>query len=799
MARIAGAGGVKVSERWLREWAPVAVDSEALHEQLTNAGFTVDGADPVAPGVSGVVVGRIASVGPHPDADRLVVCEVDAGGAGPARVVCGAPNARPGLRAPLASPGATLADGTSVRAARVRGVDSEGMLCSAAELGLGTDADGLLELDDGHEAGRDLRAALGLDDTVLDIDLTPNRGDALSVRGLAREIGVINDAPLNVPAIAPVLAASEIEFPIRLDNPAGCPRYLGRVIEGVDLSRRAPLWMRERLRRSGLRSIDPVVDVTNYVMLELGQPMHAFDWRRLRGGIVVRDAGEGETITLIDGSEAELDPSVLVIADADGAVAMAGVMGGARTAVGAGTTDVFLECAFFAPMAVMGTARRHGMHTDAAQRYERGVDFRLQRDAVERATALLLDITGGTPGPVTDATSEAHLPTPNRVTLRRNRLDMLVGEPVPPEVPASIFERLGFAPRTEGEGDDLAWSVTAPSHRFDIALEEDLVEEVLRLYGYNTVESHPPTLAQPLGQATRRRLPTARIANLLVDLGYSEAITYSFIDPAHAEIFQPGGKPVRVVNAVSSEHSVMRTTLLPGLVGALANNLARRAPRVRLFEIGRCFLPGEEQPILCGGVAYGAREEESWTEDGSAVDFFDIKGDVERLLAPGGRRASFIRDDDPALHPGQRALALLDGEPVGRFGRLHPEVERALDLPGAVFVFELTLEALLGRRPRRNAGVSRFPSVRRDLALLVRRDVPASRVEEVARKTLGERLRNFRLFDVYVGEGIDSNEKSLAVGLTFQDPSRTLEDREVSGEVDRVVAAMASELGARLR
>ena len=795
---------VKVSEQWLREWAPAALSTRELCDLLTNAGLEVDSIEPVAGEFSGVVVGRIVTVESHPNADKLSVCGVDVGDETPLGVVCGAPNAAPGLVAPLARVGAVLPGDVRVGAAQMRGVASAGMLCSAAELGIGTDADGLMELGEGFVPGDDLRRALHLDDSTIDLDLTPNRGDALSVRGLAREVGLLCDVAVAAPAIAPVPAASASVFPVRLSEPEGCPRYLGRVIEGIDLALPSPLWMRERLRRSGLRSIDPVVDVTNYVLLELGQPMHAFDLDCLRGGIDVRKATPNERITLIDGREATLNDATLVIADDDGAVALAGVMGGARTAVRASTSNVFLECAFFAPLAVTGTARRHGMHTDAAHRYERGVDYELQHLAVERATALLLDIVGGSAGPVVDVTSGAHLPVPKSITLRRARLDALVGEAVPPEVTERVLARLGFAPKASGEGDETRWTVTSPSYRFDIEREEDLVEEVLRVHGYNTVVSHPPRLAQPLGHATRSRVPTARIADLMVDLGYSEAITYSFVDPVHLDLFDPEQQPVGVINALSREHSAMRSTLLPGLAGALAGNLARRASRVRLFEIGQCFRPGVEgdantQQTLCAGIAYGPREVESWAQDGSRVDFFDVKGDVERLLAPGGREVTFVADDHPALHPGQRAQAVVDGNAAGCFGRLHPEVERALDLPSGVFVFELSLEGLLGRRPRRNAGVSRQPSVRRDLALLLRRDVPAAMVEAIARAELGELLREFAVFDLYTGEGIDSSQKSLAIALTLQHPSRTLEEGEINANVDRVMAALAGKVGARLR
>lgn len=807
---------MKFSEHWLREWVPVQVSTDELCDQLTNAGLEVDGVDGVAGDFEGVVVARVAAVRAHPDAAKLAVCEVD-DGTGTLNVVCGAPNVRSGMLSAFARVGAVLPGDMRIASRNLHGVESHGMLCSAEELGLGGDADGILDLDDGMEPGTDLRSALALDDVTIDLDLTPNRGDALSIRGLAREVGVFNEVPVAVPEIAPVAAASDAEFPVVVDNPTGCPRYLGRVIEDVDIARPTPTWMRERLRRSGLRPIDPVVDVTNYVLLELGQPMHAFDLDRLDTGIVVRNGQTGESVTLLDGTIVEVDASVLLITDAAGPVAIAGVMGGDRSGVGSTTRNVFLECAYFDPATVSATSRRYDLNTDAAHRYARGVDYRLQADAVERATRLLVDIAGGRPGPVIETANEGHLPRPNTVTLRKARLDRVVGEEIPVAEVERILERLELAPSVAGDGNDRTWTVTSPSHRFDIALEEDLVEEVLRIHGYDAVASRVPIVPLPLGRARVNELLDSRIGDLLVDLGYAEAITYSFVDPKVADLLDPNGKPLAVVNPVSSEHAVMRTSLLPGLVAALRNNLARQERRVRLFETGQCFLPGERtrwaapneqrgqdaarlrQVMVCGGILVGPREEESWSQDDAGVDFFDVKGDIERLLALGGRSVGFARAADPILHPGQSAVVLLDGETAGRFGRLHPEVEVALDLPSGVFVFELDGDAVQARRRRRHGVLSRQPSVRRDMALVVHRDVAAGDIESVVRRRLGEILAAFTLFDVYSGESIDSNEKSVAIGLTFQHPSRTLTDAEISGHLDETLVDLEAELGARLR
>ncbi len=795
---------MKFSEGWLREWVAPDIDTATLCAQLTDAGLEVAGTSPAAPGFAGVVVGAVVDVRPHPDAERLSVCIVSAG-AGTSQVVCGAPNVRAGLKAPFAQIGARLPGG-AIAAAAVRGVESAGMLCSAAELGLGDAAEGLLELPEGLAPGADLYAALALDDRCIELDLTPNRGDCLSLRGIAREVATLNDIRYTAPDCQSVPAAIADHLPIDIDAPGGCPRYLGRVIRGVDLTRPTPLWMSERLRRSGLRCIDAAVDVTNYVLLELGQPLHAFDLGRLQRGIVVRMARTGERLKLLDGREVALDEDTLAIADGAGAVAMAGVMGGERSAVTAATRDIFLECAYFAPLAIGGMARRYGLQTDASQRYERGVDYALQEAAIERATRLLLDIAGGAAGPAVVAESAEHMPRPAQVTLRRRRLDALVGEAIPEAEVDRIFERLELSPSKVGAGAELAWQVTAPSHRFDIAIEEDLVEEVCRVYGYNRIGARTSALPMPLKAVPRTQAPVAALADALVGLGYREAITYTFVDPTLADLLDPEKTAPRLANPMSQDRSVLRASLLPGLVDALQGNLARQQPRVRLFELGQCFAIGAEvddpRSLVSqwvGGIACGARAPESWAAPKEELDFFDVKGDVERLLEIGGHAAAFEPTNDPALHPGQSAQVLIGGTALGRVGRLHPEIERRLELSAPAFVFELAMEALLRTAPRRHQPVSRFPSVRRDLSLVVDAAVSAAAVEATVRDVLGDALAECVLFDVYRGEGIDCGEKSLGLGLTLQSASRTLEDDEVNRSIDALLACLRKDFGARRR
>lgn len=792
---------MKYSERWLREWVDPGTAPDVLLEQLTMAGLEVDGVEPVAGEFTGVVVARVADASPHPNADKLSVCQVE-DGAGTRQVICGAPNVRAGLVTAFARVGAVLPEDFRIRKAKLRGVESHGMLCSAAELGLGDDHDGIIELPEDLAVGTDLREALALDDRTVNLDLTPNRGDCLSVRGLAREVGVLNNVAVEEMEVPPVAPVHSSTLEVRLEDPAGCPRYLGRIIRGVDVTRGSPLWLKERLRRCGLRSIDPVVDVTNLVMLELGQPMHAFDLAALTAPIVVRKAVAGERLTLLDASEVSLDERTLLITDAAGPVAMAGVMGGERSGVGPDTRDVFLECAFFHPLAVAGTARRYGLHTDASHRYERGVDYALQHRAMERATKLLVDIVGGEPGPVTDAVDPAHLPVAAEVTLREQRLNGLLGIDIAPDEVDEMLDRLGFEllDRTTGDAG-VQWTIRAPSHRFDIALEADLVEEVCRIYGYNRVPSRRPVTDLALRRVPLDESSVPELKRQLVDLGIQEVVTYSFVDPRLQDLLAPNETPLALTNPMSLDQSVMRTSLFPGLAAALKANVARQQDRVRLFEVGLCFLPGApvRQPLMAGAILWGRRHPERWNQPAADVDFFDLKGVVERLLAWSGRPATIERLNDPVLHPGQAAAICIGDATVGRFGRLHPEIEQRLDVPGEIFVLEVDAQAVLARARRRHAGISRFPSVRRDLAVVVPRTVPSAHIVSILEQSLDEVLTDLRLFDVYQGKGIDSTEKSLGVGLTLQKPSATLTEEEIGQYMQRAVEALAREAGARLR
>ena len=795
---------MKFSEAWLREWVNPDLDRDALLEQLTMAGLEVEGAEPVAPPLAGVVVARIEACEPHPDADKLSLCRVDDGDT-VHDVVCGAPNARAGLVTAFARVGTKLPGGLKIRASKIRGVKSHGMLCSGEELGLGDDSDGIVELEMADvRLGTPLGEALALDDVSIEVDLTPNRGDCLSLRGLAREVGVLNDLRVEEPAVNVQPATHDEVVSVALDDSSGCPRYLGRVISGVDVTRPSPQWLAERLRRCGLRSIDPVVDVTNFVLLELGQPMHAFDRATLESGIIVRRAREAEQLTILDGTELELCAEDLLICDGDQAIALAGVMGGQRTGVSADTRDVFLECAYFEPLTIAATARRYGLHTDASHRYERGVDFELQARAMERATELLLDIVGGAAGPVTEALDAAALPERRDVSLRASRLKRLAGTDIEEADVDRAFALLDFEVVTKsGQGDTAVWTVRAPSHRFDIAIEADLVEEVCRIYGYNRIPARMPEGALTLRDVALERRGELALKHRVAALGYHEAVTYSFVDPALVDRLDPGAQPLALANPMSSEQSVMRTNLLPGLLEALAYNIARQQPLVRLFELGLCFEPREgalNQRQRLGGVVWGPRSPENWASDAVPVDFFDLKGDVEQLLGWAGLDdVSFRAENHPVLHPGQAAAIDRGGRTIGWLGRVHPEVQEACGLREQTFAFEIDADVLLMRPRREMRPVSKFPSVRRDLAVLVDRDVSAHRLRDAVSKAAGERLIEFRLFDVYEGKGIDSNKKSVAMGLTFQDASATLTDRDVNDLVQQVVAALERDTGAELR
>ena len=791
---------MKFSEQWLRGWVSPQVSRDELVARLSMAGLEVDSVTPAAGDFSCVVVAEVLSTEQHPDADKLRVCQVS-NGAETFQVVCGAPNVRPGLKIPFAMIGAELPGDFKIKKAKLRGVESNGMLCSQAELQVGEGNSGLMELPADAPVGEDIRTYLNLNDASIEVDLTPNRGDCLSLAGLAREVGALYAEPVARPAVAAVAAVHDEVRPVEVLAPAACPRYLGRVIRNVDLSKPTPLWMVERLRRGDVRSIDAVVDVTNYVMLELGQPLHAFDLAEINGGIRVRMADEGEKLVLLDGQEITLRGDTLVIADHTRALAIAGVMGGEHSGVTAGTRDIFLESAFFDQIAVAGKARSYGLHTDASHRYERGVDWQLAREAMERATGLLLEITGGEAGPIIETVSEQHLPSVAPITLRAERVTQMLGL----EIDASEVERLltglGLKVFADGAGQ---WRVEVPSHRFDISLEVDLIEELARLYGYNRLPvRYPQARLAPQAKAEARSdLPELR--RLLVARGYQEAITYSFIDPKQFELFSPGVEPLLLANPISNDMAAMRASLWPGLVKALQHNLNRQQDRVRLFESGLRFvgqLEGLKQEPMLAGVVCGSRLPEGWAQGRDVVDFFDVKADVEAVLGFAGAldSFSFVPGSHPALHPGQTARIEREGRLVGYVGAIHPELSKNLGLDRPVFVFELVLaEVALGKMPKFQE-LSRFPEVRRDLALVADKDVAASAVLDVIRENAGEWLTDLRLFDVYQGKGIDPHRKSLAVGLTWQHPSRTLNDDEVNTTTQNILTSLEQRLNATLR
>lgn len=794
---------MKFSEHWLREWVNPAVSSEELSEQITMAGLEVDDVEAVAGAFHGVVVGEVVECGQHPNADKLRVTKVNVGGERLLDIVCGAPNCRQGLRVAVATIGAVLPGDFKIKAAKLRGEPSEGMLCSFSELGISEDHSGIIELPHDAPIGTDIREYLGLDDNAIEISVTPNRADCLSIIGVARDVAVLNQLPLTAPEITPVAATLTDTFPIRVEAPDACPRYLGRVVKGIDVKAATPLWMREKLRRCGIRSIDAVVDVTNYVLLELGQPMHAFDLDRLDGGIVVRLAQEGETLTLLDGNEATLNADTLVIADQSKALAMGGIFGGEHSGVNGETCNVLLECAYFNPLAITGRARRHGLHTDASHRYERGVDPALQYKAMERATQLLLSICGGQAGPVVDVTSEAHLPVRATITLRREKLDRLIGHVVSDDQVNDILTRLGCnVVRT-----DTGWTAVAPSWRFDMEIEEDLVEEVARVYGYNNIPNIPTHAPLTMTSHREADLSLKRVKTLLIDRGFQEAITYSFVDPKVQSLIHPGEEALILPSPISTEMSAMRLSLWSGLLGAVVYNQNRQQSRLRLFESGLRFVPdsqdklGIRQDLMLAGVITGNRYDEHWDLARQTVDFYDLKGDLEALLSLTGKLSeiAFKAESHPALHPGQSAAIYLAGEPVGFIGVIHPELERKLDLNGRTVVFELSWNKVADRVVPEASEISRYPSNRRDIAVVVSENVSAGEVLSECKKVGANQLVGVNLFDVYRGKGVEEGYKSLAISLVLQDTSRTLAEEEIAATVSRCVEALKQRFQASLR
>ena len=790
---------MNISEQWLREWVDPPLSTEELAHQITMAGLEVDAIDPVAGVFSGVVVAEITSAEQHPDADKLRVCQVNTGSE-TVQIVCGAPNARVGLRAPLAKVGALLPDDFKIKAAKLRGVESQGMLCAEQELGLSDESDGLMELADDAPIGADLRDYLQLDDRVIEIGLTPNRADCLGVVGIAREVGLLNDMPVTPLSFPKIEQSVDDTFPVSLQDADRCPRYVGRVIRDVDVSQSSPLWLQEKLRRCGIRSIDAVVDVTNYLLLELGQPMHAFDLDKLEGGIVVRNAVAGESLELLDGQTIEPRDDTLVIADANGPVALAGIMGGQASAVSDQTRNIFLESAFFTPDLLAGKARSYGLHTDSSHRFERGVDFTGQAEAIERASQLLLDVVGGKAGPLVEVVSEADLPARPDVALRANQIKRILGFDLPAAEVERILSGLGLGVTAIEDG----WTCTVPSWRFDIELEADLLEELARVYGYNNLPvSHiradlvMPARPEELtsGRALRRHL-SAR--------GYREAITYSFVDPKLQQVFDPELDPVALANPISADMGVMRTSLLPGLVSAVLRNTNRQQPRVRLFETGLRFVPsadGLQQIRSLAMVVTGPRLAETWASADQPADFFDVKGDLESILALSRQADAFGFEagQRSALHPGQTACITYKGQQVGYVGTLHPTVVVELGLNAPLYVVEIDLEPILAAKLPKFEELSKFPEVRRDLAVVVDKSVASAELMSNVRAIAGTYLTDLRLFDVYEGKGIDPKRKSLALGLTFRDHSRTLSDDVVNLAMDQVIDSLEKNYKAELR
>jgi len=785
---------LKFSEHWLRQFVDPPLTSEELAHVLTMAGLEVEALDSAAPPFSKVVVAEVVSVERHPDAERLSLCRVNAGLVEQLQIVCGAPNVQPGMRVPCALPGAELPGGLAIRQAKVRGVESFGMLCSAKELGLAEDAAGLYALAGDAPVGADLREYLDLEDRIFTLKLTPNRADCLSVAGVAREVAAITASSLSLEAARPAQAAIPDEFPVRVIDPAACPLYCGRVVRGVRMDAATPDWMVRCLARSGLRSINPVVDITNFVMLELGQPLHAFDLALLKDAIEVRFARAGEKLLLLNGETAELEPDMLVIADASGPVALAGIMGGDSTSVSSATVDLFLEGAFFEPAVIAGRGRRLGFGSDSAHRFERGVDFGGTRGALERATQLILGICGGVPGPVKEV--RGTLPARPPIPLRLERARRLLGLDLDDGQVQMLLRRLHFSFAM----DQGVFHVTPHSYRFDLAIEEDLIEELARLHGYDRIPASLPQGPAVMPRAAESYRPAAQLRRMLVARDYQEVINYAFVDASWEADFNGNADPVRLRNPIASQMGVMRSSLIGGLVGRLQHNLAHRQARVRMFEIGCCFSrAGREfaQTERLAALVQGDVHPEQWGLTPRAVDFYDLRGDLEALFWPAVPR--FEPAAHPAFHPGKSARVLLDGQPAGWIGEIHPRWQQAYELASPAMVFEVELAPLLERPVPGFSGISRFPPVRRDLALVVDEGIPAQDILDAAQAEKPPVVSDITLFDVYRGKGLGDGKKSLAFRVLLQDTQKTLTDAEVEVAVVQLVQALQARFGATLR
>ncbi|EXS17868.1 MULTISPECIES: phenylalanine--tRNA ligase subunit beta [Acinetobacter] len=791
---------MKISENWLRTWVNPAIDSETLSDQLTMLGLEVDELAPVAKPFTGVVVGEVLTVEQHPDADRLRVTTVNIGSGEPLQIVCGAPNVRAGMKAPVATIGAVLPGDFKIKKGKLRGVESQGMLCGASEIDLEDKIDGLLELPADAPVGINIREYLKLDDNVIDISITPNRGDCFSIRGIAREIAVINQLQMNEPDIKSVEATIADEKKVVIST-EGTPRYLGRVIKNVNVKAATPEWMEQALARSGIRTHSILVDVTNYVLMELGQPMHAFDLAKIEGTVHVRQAQPQEKLQLLNDQEVELQEDIMVIADDQKALAIAGIMGGLASSVTDDTTDIFLESAFFAPLAIAGRARRFGLHTDSSQRYERGVDFELPLIAMNRASQLIQELAGGEFGPITVAEKTEILPKREAIELKQAQVDQLLGYQLTADFIADALTRLGCEVTVKAEGE---WNVVPPSHRYDMAIYQDLIEEVARIDGYDNIQISLPSMDVQLAKY-QDRFEIAELRQTIVTLGYQEAISFSFADAKLEKQLNPQVNPLMLANPISSDLAAMRSTLLSSLIPCVQYNLNRQQSRVRFFELGLRFdyqnaksIEDLKQIPTLALVAVGSQQPESWHVKPQPMDFFDFKGEIEEILAAGRVKVEYVRSERAWLHPGQSAEILVDGQSIGYLGRLHPSLENELDLT-TTWVAELDQTAVLQSYVSNFTELSRFPSIRRDIALLISDNINVRDIQQLIEKTGGELLGSTWLFDVYTGQGVEEGKRSLAFALLWQHPSRTLEDAEIKSGMDNIIQVLENTYQATLR
>ncbi|WP_335974044.1 phenylalanine--tRNA ligase subunit beta [Acinetobacter calcoaceticus] len=791
---------MKISENWLRTWVNPAIDSDTLSDQLTMLGLEVDELAPVAKPFTGVVIGEVLTVEQHPDADRLRVTTINIGSGEPLQIVCGAPNVRVGMKAPVATIGAVLPGDFKIKKGKLRGVESQGMLCGASEIDLEDKIDGLLELPADAPVGVNIREYLKLDDNVIDISITPNRGDCFSIRGIAREIAVINKLQMNEPAINTIDATIADEKKVVIST-EGAPRYLGRVVKNVNVKAATPEWMQQALSRSGIRTHSILVDVTNYVLMELGQPMHAFDLSKIEGTVHVRQATQQEKLQLLNDQEVELQEDIMVIADDQKALAIAGIMGGLASSVTDDTTDIFLESAFFAPLAIAGRARRFGLHTDSSQRYERGVDFELPLIAMNRASQLIQELAGGEFGPITVAEKTDLLQKREAIELKQAQVDQLLGYQVAGEFIADALTRLGCKVTVKAEGE---WSVVPPSHRYDMAIYQDLIEEVARIDGYDNIQISLPSMDVKFAKY-QDRFELTELRQTIVTLGYQEAISFSFADAKLEKQLNPEVKPLMLANPISSDLAAMRSTLLSSLIPCVQYNLNRQQSRVRFFEFGLRFdyqnaksIEDLQQTPTLALVAVGSQEPESWHAKPQPMDFFDFKGEIEEILAAGRVSVEYVRSERAWLHPGQSAEILVDGKSIGYLGRFHPSLENELDL-STTWVAELDQTAVLQSYVSNFTELSRFPSVRRDIALLISDNINVRDIQQLIEQTGGELLDSTWLFDVYTGQGVEDGKRSLAFALLWQHPSRTLEDAEIKSGMDNIIQVLENTYQATLR